>query len=59
MRVMDDFRERADKLRADLNLHGETISEAVRANTAVIGLVAAVSVVALFVGLAALRKAGR
>ena len=59
MKLMDDFRERADRLREDLNLHGESISAAVRTNTAAIAIVAGVSIVALMIGIAALKKAGR
>ena len=56
MKVMDDFRERADSLREDLNAHGRTIAAAVESNTTVMALVAGVSVVALIVGLVALRR---
>lgn len=59
MKMMDDFRERADALRADLNEHGKSISAAVETNTAAIALVAAVSVLALIVGVTALRRATR
>lgn len=59
MRVMDDFRERAEQLRADLAEHGTTIAHAVRSNTYAVALVAVVSVVALLVGVTALAKAGR
>lgn len=56
-KIYDDFRTRADDLREDLHLHGTTIAGAVRTNSMVIALVAVVSVIALILGVKALRTA--
>lgn len=56
-KLFDDFRTRADGLREDLHLHGTTIAGAVRTNSIVIALVAVVSVIALILGVRALRSA--